>query len=312
MTSNRDELEALKGRLSLSAYVGRRVRLSKRSGEWFGRCPFHDEKSPSFTVNDSKGFFHCFGCQAHGDLLDWWQRVDGLSFNEAADHLRREAGAVPLINSAGHNNVGDDDLARKQAEALAIWHASAAIGGTVAETYLRTARCISLDLPDCLRCHPGLRPNPREAIEYPVMVAAVTGLAGEIVAIQRTFLHPDGRGKADIESPKRSLGPIKRGAVCLAPAGSVIGLAEGIETGLSAMELYRIPVWCALGAHLSRIILPPIVQHVALFADRGAAGEAAAEDARQAFRAQGRKVVIRFSKIGKDFNDELRARHHGI
>jgi DNA primase len=134
-------------------------------------------------------------------------------------------------------------------------------------------------------------------------------LAGAVVAVQRTFLAPDGAGKATIENPKRSLGSIARGAVCLAPAGAVVGLAEGIETGLSAMELFHVPVWCALGSNLAGVRLPRAVRQVAIFADRGAAGEAAAEKARETFRLQGRKVTVRLPAIGKDFNDELKARH---
>lgn len=201
---------------------------------------------------------------------------------------------------------------RKQADALAIWRASLPIGGTIAETYLRNARAIGVPLPDCLRFHPGLRIDPREPIEYPALVAAVVDLAGSIVAIQRTFLLPDGADKAAFERPKRGLGPIGQGAVCLAPAGPVIGLAEGIETGLSAMELYRVPVWCALGSNLARIVLPAGARNVALFADRGEAGERAATIASRVFHEQGRKVAVRFPSRGKDFNDELKARRHGL
>lgn len=303
------DLDHLKSRIRLSEFVGRTVKLAPGKNDRFGCCPFHDEKTASFSVNDGKGFYHCFGCGAHGDILDWWQKIEGMSFPDAAERLRREAGARPM-REPDFTPQGDDRHGEKrELHARSIWNATKPIGGTVAEAYLRQVRKIGCVLPECLRFHPGLRFNPGNSDELPAMVAAVTNLPGVIVAIQRTFLERDGSGKAAIENPKRSLGSIARGAVCLAPAGSVVGLAEGVETGLSAMELFRVPVWCALGSNLAGVKLPRGVRHVAIFADRGAAGEAAAEKAREAMRLQGRKVTVRFPTIGKDFNDELKARH---
>lgn len=302
------DLEHLKSRLRLSEFVERTVRLSPGKGDRFGLCPFHEEKTGSFSVNDRKGFFHCFGCRAHGDILDWWQRIDGISFAEAAERLRREAGARP-VREPDDTPQADRDGARRELRARGIWEASRPIVGTLAETYLRQVRKIRCALPDCLRFHPALRYGPNEPDVLPAMVAAVINLAGAVVAVQRTFLAPDGGGKAAIENPKRSLGSIARGAVQLAPAGAMVGLAEGIETGLSAIELFHVPVWCALGSNLAGVRLPRGVRQVAIFADRGAAGEAAAEKARETFRLQGREVTVRLPAIGEDFNDELRARH---
>jgi DNA primase len=309
-TPPRLDLDGLKARLALSDIVGRHVRLSPGNGDRFGLCPFHDEKGASFTVNDRKGFFHCFGCGAHGDHLDWWQRFEKLSFTEAVERLRREAGGdapaaahlapLPLRDRP---RVDQDDPATmaKAAAAQSIWQAAVPIAGTIAETYLRKARKISLPLPECLRFHPGGTDDAA-----PMMVAAVTNLSGDVVAIQRTYLKPDGSGKAAMLRPKMALGPVGKGAVCLAPAGSTLGIAEGVETGLSAMELFRLPVWCALGSNLARIVMPPAVRNVAIFADHGKAGEAAAARARDAFHEQQRKVSVRFSQSGSDFNDELR------
>jgi DNA primase len=57
-----------------------------------GLCPFHNEKTPSFTVNEDKGFYHCFGCGAHGDVIGFAMRADSLSFPEAIERLAGEAG----------------------------------------------------------------------------------------------------------------------------------------------------------------------------------------------------------------------------
>jgi len=84
-------LDELRTRISLSDVVGRRVTLKRKSGaEYSGLCPFHNEKTPSFTVNDKKGFFHCFGCGAHGDAVGFVMQTEGLSFPEAVEKLARE------------------------------------------------------------------------------------------------------------------------------------------------------------------------------------------------------------------------------
>ena len=88
-------LDEVKARVALVDLIGRRVRLIKRGREWLGLCPFHNEKSPSFSVNESKGFFHCFGCAAHGNAFDFVMRAEGLGFPEAVERLAQEVG-LPL------------------------------------------------------------------------------------------------------------------------------------------------------------------------------------------------------------------------
>ncbi|WP_366656999.1 DNA primase [Fodinicurvata sp. EGI_FJ10296] len=85
-------LEDVKSRIGLSDLVGRSVRLKKAGREYSGLCPFHKEKSPSFTVNNDKGFFHCFGCGAHGDHIGFLTDHDGLSFMDAVETLASMAG----------------------------------------------------------------------------------------------------------------------------------------------------------------------------------------------------------------------------
>src|SRR5438067_13147585 len=89
-------LDELRSRVSLGELVGRRVRLTRRGREQGGLCPFHNEKTPSFYVVEDKGFFHCFGCGAHGDAIGFLMRADNLDFIEAVERLAGEAGiAVP-------------------------------------------------------------------------------------------------------------------------------------------------------------------------------------------------------------------------
>src|SRR5579863_5019977 len=89
-------LDELRSRIALGDLVGRRVRLTRRGREQAGLCPFHNEKTPSFYVVEDKGFFHCFGCGAHGDAIGFLMRADNLDFIEAVERLSGEAGlAVP-------------------------------------------------------------------------------------------------------------------------------------------------------------------------------------------------------------------------
>lgn len=85
-------LEEIKNRVAVSEVVSKRVKLTKKGREHSGLCPFHNEKSPSFTVNDDKGFYHCFGCGAHGSVIDFVINTEGLNFPEAIERLAGLAG----------------------------------------------------------------------------------------------------------------------------------------------------------------------------------------------------------------------------
>ncbi len=85
-------LDELRARTSLSALIGRSVKLSRAGREWKACCPFHKEKTPSFTINDEKGFYHCFGCGAHGDAIRFLTEAQGLPFMDAVKELADKAG----------------------------------------------------------------------------------------------------------------------------------------------------------------------------------------------------------------------------
>jgi DNA primase len=76
----------------VSAVIGKRIPLKRKGREWEACCPFHQEKSPSFFVNDAKGFYHCFGCSAHGDSIKFLMEYERLGYIEAIEELAREAG----------------------------------------------------------------------------------------------------------------------------------------------------------------------------------------------------------------------------
>lgn len=85
-------LDELRARTSLSALIGKTTKLTKAGREHKGCCPFHNEKTPSFYVNDDKGFYHCFGCSAHGDAIRWMTDQRGLPFIDAVKELAQAAG----------------------------------------------------------------------------------------------------------------------------------------------------------------------------------------------------------------------------
>ena len=106
-------LDELRMRTTLSAVIGRTVRLTKAGREFKACCPFHNEKTPSFYVNDEKGFYHCFGCEAHGDAIRWMTDQRGMPFMDAVKELAAEAGMeVPA----------PDPRAAQQAEKRASLH----------------------------------------------------------------------------------------------------------------------------------------------------------------------------------------------
>ena len=85
-------MDELRARVSIVDVVGAKVKLTKKGREYQGLCPFHNEKTPSFTVNESKGFYHCFGCAAHGDIIKFEMEANGLPFMDALQKLAHQAG----------------------------------------------------------------------------------------------------------------------------------------------------------------------------------------------------------------------------
>ena len=140
MTLSPQWLDELRARVTLSSVVMRTTKLQKAGREWKACCPFHNEKTPSFTVNDEKGFYHCFGCGAHGDVIRWMTDQRGLAFMDAVKELAAEAGLeVPA----------PDPRAAQQAEQRAGLHDVMA----AAQDWFRA----SLDTPEGARARAYLK-----------------------------------------------------------------------------------------------------------------------------------------------------------
>src|SRR4249919_1131253 len=100
MTLSPAWLDELRARTTLSAVIAPSVKLTRAGREWKACCPFHNEKTPSFTINDDKGFYHCFGCGAHGDAIRFLTDHRGMPFMDAVKELAGKAGmAVPALDS---------------------------------------------------------------------------------------------------------------------------------------------------------------------------------------------------------------------
>ena len=92
-------LDEIRAKVPVSQVVGRHVKLRRQGREYAGLSPFKHEKTPSFFVNDDKGFYHCFASGEHGDIFQFVMAVEGLSFHEAVERLAAEAG-IPMPKSS--------------------------------------------------------------------------------------------------------------------------------------------------------------------------------------------------------------------
>ncbi len=139
MTLSPAFLDELRARVPLSPVVGRRVKLLRAGREWKGCCPFHNEKTPSFYVNDDKGFYHCFGCGAHGDVIRFLTDQEGLPFIDAVKQLAAQAGMeVPAISPEARARAEVADSLHEILARAADWFRAqlAAPGGAAARAYL--------------------------------------------------------------------------------------------------------------------------------------------------------------------------------
>jgi DNA primase len=158
-------LDELCARITLSAVIGRTTRLTKAGHEFKACCPFHNEKSPSFTVNDAKGFYHCFGCGAHGDAIRWMTDQRGLSFMDAVKELASEAGLeVPAPDPRAAQAAEQRDGLHDVMAAAQAWFVDrlASSEGEKARAYLATR---GFDAHTVSRFGFGYAPEGRQALK---------------------------------------------------------------------------------------------------------------------------------------------------
>ena len=165
MTLTPQWLDELRARVTLSSVISRTTRLTKAGHEFKACCPFHNEKSPSFTVNDQKGFYHCFGCGAHGDVIRWMTDQRGLSFMDAVKELAAEAGLdVPAPDPRAARKAEQQAGLHEVLEAAQNWYRAQleTPDGAKARAYLASRRFDALTME---RFGFGYAPAGRQALK---------------------------------------------------------------------------------------------------------------------------------------------------
>jgi DNA primase len=186
-----DKIEEVRARADIVEIVGAHVRLRRAGRNFVGLCPFHNEKTPSFSVNAERGFFHCFGCGVGGTVFDFVMKVEGLTFAEALQSLARRYGIVlPEHSGAGGPPAGERDalaLANQTAAeffAYVLWKTA---DGASARDYLR-ARGITEETAQAFML--GFAPA------RPANLAAVIGKRGMLEAAVKAGLVKREAGRA--------------------------------------------------------------------------------------------------------------------
>lgn len=278
-----------------------RALVERLGGRWTAGgglclCPAHDDRSPSLSVRVGSAslLLHCFaGCTVSEVLRALRATGQPLGRSprrarETAPGPRSDAASAPLDRAA-----------------LRLWSGARPIAGTPAERYLKR-RALCGDSAE-LRYHHRTPHGPSPLTRFrPALIAAVRDDSG-VVAVHRTFLDPRRDALAPIADPRCGLGRFGRGAVRLGGIAPRIGLAEGIETALSASVLFGLPCWATLGTERFRLVaLPPEVKELALFPDNDAGGRRAEALAREAHADL--PIEVHYPRRrGGDWNDVLRA-----
>ena len=188
-------LDEIRARVPLESVIAKRVRLIRRGRESVGLCPFHKEKTPSFTVNEDKGFFHCFGCGAHGDVIGFVMRDEGLSFPEAVERLAGDAGlALPARDAQTEARDKERLSLYGVVEAAAKWFEAELAGprGVAARRYLE-ARGVDEETRAHFRL--GFAPDGRNGLRVALSGDGVT--EAMLLAAGLVIKPDDGRAPYD-------------------------------------------------------------------------------------------------------------------
>lgn len=279
-------------------------------GRWHGRyglapCPVPGhgkglgDRNPSLSI--SKGIrqaivVHCHAGCAQADVLaslaecGLWRSTSGPASAFARRTVFTNPSPVSVIASR-------------------LWSQARKADGTPASRYLERRGLAAHSV--ALRYLPASACRDIPATADGALVAALCNGSGAVRAVQLTYITEDGH-KANALPVRQTFGSMRATAVQLSPCQNILGLAEGVETALSAAQLHNVPVWAVCGRRLSDAPVPSPVSRVILFADHDSPGLNAAEDARLKMMAQGLDVSICVPSIpGQDWNDVQRAMKAG-
>jgi hypothetical protein len=247
----------------------------------------------------------------HGDLLDVIRESCGLiDFKDVAEEARTFLSLPHPEPDPDHQRRPASAPAGSPEAARRLFAMSRPITGTIVETYLRKRGITALHGTGSLRFHPRCyyRPDEHSPTEtWPAMIASVTDLDGRITGLHRTWLSPEGSGKAPIDTPRRAMGDLLGQAVRFGTAHDVIAAGEGIETILSLrMALPGLPMAAALSAaHLAAILFRAPLRRLYIARDDDPAGDGARDTLVERARTAGIEAIVLSPTLG-DFNEDLR------
>src|SRR5690348_15920760 len=165
MTLSPAFLDELRARTVLSAIIAPSVKLIRAGREWKACCHFHNEKTPSFTINDDKGFYHCFGCGAHGDAIRFLTDHRGMPFMDAVKELAAKAGMeVPAADPRAKEQAERTSTLTDVMAEVARWYTEQlnGLGGADARDYLKRR---GIEAAVAARFGLGLAPDSRTALK---------------------------------------------------------------------------------------------------------------------------------------------------
>lgn len=288
--------EEIKSKISLSSLISKDLRIIRSGNSIKALCPFHQEKTPSFIINDQKGFYYCFGCGAQGDIFSYVMEKQHLNFMQALEKLAQEVGvqlpkelqenyernknatvalfSKPQIYSQFESATGcattsatvaqqsvkieDFEKEKKVLEAIKIWNESTNILEEPAKLYLGN-RKIDLNICKNLRYHTQSR----------ILVALVTNKVGEPRGIQRIYFDNN-----NYKKECKSLGDIAGNTILLTDQAPISILVEGLEDGLTLAQSYPsgYEVRVTLGAGNNTFDIPDYIEKIVASGDNDKAG----------------------------------------
>lgn len=292
-----------------------------RAGNYWIAGDVANSKGRSLYVHLSgprKGRWADAATAQHGDLLDLVRETCGLvDFRDVADEARRFLSEPqPIPASSRRGDVSDHPPADRPAaeRARRLFRMTQPLGNTLADSYLRQRGILRASLHPALRFHPSCYYRDfvtGRTLSYPALIAAVTDRSGAITGVHRTWLDPDGDGKAKVEDPRRALGGLLGNAVRFRfPVHGPVPMmaaGEGLESILSLSHVMPgMPMVSALTAnHLAAFRLPDGCLRLYIAADADAAGRHGIEGLSRRAQGLGILPLVLTPELG-DFNEDLR------
>ncbi len=288
----------------------RYLKLERHGREWRGLCPFHKEKTPSFKVEHARTHYHCFGCGAHGDAIDFVSKLEKISFAEAVERLTGDSGhSTPLRIVTRNEKPVDLNTDPEVRRARAMWSCARPAAGSPIESAYFPARALPTPPPLSVRFVPNYAWRGDHSMMFPAQLVAVQAPDGRVIGTEATALTTDCRRKAFVDS-RDKIGLMAAGAARFAAATHRLGICEGAETAIAAQHILGLPCWASLGAgRFARMAIPDTVTELFILADSDAPGGIATDKALDAYARAGRSLYVEFPpEPFNDWNDVLLAR----